>query len=204
MFEFLKTFTTKKSEPKKSSDITKVYNFDDIGKAVFCKTKRAKKLKISIKSHEEIRVTIPYSCTFKMADDFLNENTNWIIEKQQGLKARHSSELFDDKYIKQLRKEAKIFLPKRTEELAEIYNFQYKKVYIKNQKTRWGSCSHVNNINLNINLMRLPKHLIDYVILHELMHTRHKNHGPKFWYDLNQLVPDVSTYRYELRKYNLV
>lgn len=82
---------------------------------------------------------------------------------------------------KVLRVEAKSFLTKRVAELASIHGFQYGKLSFRNQKTLWGSCSYHNNISLNIQLMRLPLHLIDYVIIHELCHTVHKNHSAKFW-----------------------
>lgn len=89
--------------------------------------------------------------------------------------------------VRALRKEAKDYLPVRVAILAAKHNFTYKNTAIKNAKTRWGSCSFENNINLNLHLMRLPEHLIDYVILHELVHTRVKNHSKDFW-QLLQLV----------------
>ncbi|WP_439182936.1 M48 family metallopeptidase [Carboxylicivirga taeanensis] len=80
-----------------------------------------------------------------------------------------------------LRLEAKRFLPGRLTYLAQQHAIKYQNVTIKNLKSRWGSCSAVNNINLNLHLMRLPDHLIDYVLLHELCHVHEKNHGPHFW-----------------------
>jgi predicted metal-dependent hydrolase len=86
-----------------------------------------------------------------------------------------------------LRKEAKAYLPVRTKFLAEKYGFKFFGVCVKNLRSRWGSCSTVNNINLNIHMMRLPDHLVDYVILHELIHTVHKNHGKQFWQALDNV-----------------
>ncbi|MBS2210040.1 M48 family metallopeptidase [Carboxylicivirga mesophila] len=80
-----------------------------------------------------------------------------------------------------LRLEAKRFLPGRLSWLAQQHNISFRNVTIKNLKTRWGSCSATNNINLNLHLMRLPDQLIDYVLLHELCHVHEKNHGPHFW-----------------------
>ncbi len=80
-----------------------------------------------------------------------------------------------------LRVEAREYLPERVEKLSRKYGFAYKQLYIKNTKSCWGSCSGVNNINLSLYLMRLPYHLIDYVILHELCHTLEKNHSKNFW-----------------------
>jgi predicted metal-dependent hydrolase len=102
-----------------------------------------------------------------------------------------------------LRVEAKKYLPERTEELAKKYNFNFKKVFVKNVKTRWGSCSGVNNINLNIHLMRLPDELIDYIILHELAHTVEKNHSKNFWKLLDSLTGDAKTIDKKLKKYRL-
>lgn len=77
--------------------------------------------------------------------------------------------------------EAKEFLPVRVSQLASSNGFSFGNVAVKRIKSRWGSCSHQNNINLSVYLMQLPDYLIDYVILHELCHTVEKNHGPKFW-----------------------
>lgn len=101
------------------------------------------------------------------------------------------------------RAEAKEYLPKRINELAEIHNFAFKKLYIKNLKSRWGSCSGVNNINLSIHLMRLPKHLIDYVILHELVHTIHKNHSFRFWDCLEKHIPYSKELAKKIRTFNI-
>ena len=101
------------------------------------------------------------------------------------------------------KKEAKSYLPFRVKELAEQYNFKFKNVTIKNSKTRWGSCSSNNNINLNINLINLPLKLIDYVILHELVHTVEKNHSTNFWNLLNTYLPNAKNLNRELNKYAL-
>lgn len=86
-----------------------------------------------------------------------------------------------------LRLEAKRFLPGRLAYLAKQHNIHYQNVTIKNLKSRWGSCSATNNINLNLHLMRLPDQLIDYVLLHELCHVHEKNHGPHFWARLDMM-----------------
>ncbi len=99
-----------------------------------------------------------------------------------------------------LKIEGENYLPKRLKELAEKFNFKYKKVFLKTQKTRWGSCSYFNNINLNINLMTLSDDLIDYVLVHELCHTKEKNHGVGFWNLMEKCMPDAKKLRYELKK----
>ena len=105
--------------------------------------------------------------------------------------------------IEALRKEAKKILPQRLEELAKKHGFKYNKVAIRNAKTRWGSCSYRNNINLNLHLARLDGDLIDYVILHELCHTVEKNHGAKFWALLHKHMPNATELRKKLKAVRL-
>lgn len=105
--------------------------------------------------------------------------------------------------IKIYRVEAKYYLPPRVARLAQKHHFNYNKVYIKFQKTLWGSCSGKLNINLNLNLMRLKSKLRDYVILHELLHTRIRNHSEKFWSELSKYVANPRQKDACLNKYNL-
>lgn len=115
-----------------------------------------------------------------------------------------ASQQFIRKMIEEAwRVEAKDYLPTRIKELASIHNFKFQNVFVKNIKTRWGSCSSVNNINLSIHLMRLPTHLIDYVIVHELVHTIHKHHQKSFWDCLESLMPNSKEFAKEVRKVNI-
>jgi predicted metal-dependent hydrolase len=99
--------------------------------------------------------------------------------------------------------EAKAYIPKKVDELAKINGFKYNKVSIKKASTRWGSCSSQNNINFNLQLMRLPSHLSEYVILHELVHTVEKNHQDPFWNLLEKVLPGARKFDKELNNYNL-
>ena len=102
-----------------------------------------------------------------------------------------------------LRIEAKKYIPNRVEELSKKFGFKYNKVFLKNLRSRWGSCSWQNNINLNIHLMRLPYELIDYVILHELAHTIHKNHSKLFWGKLEDVITDSKIFDKQMKNYSL-
>jgi len=112
-------------------------------------------------------------------------------------------EIFRHLYIEVLRKEAKFYLPTRVYTLAEKHGFKYNDLRIKNLKSRWGSCSSMNNINLNVHIMKLPMHLIDHIILHELTHTVHKNHGPNFYKLLEKVCPNAKIYVKELKEYDI-
>lgn len=100
-----------------------------------------------------------------------------------------------------LRTEAKSYLPQRVEKLASLHDFPYGKLTFRDNKSRWGSCSGRGNISLNIQLMRLPNRCIDYVIVHELCHTKHPNHGPSFKNLLYTLMPEAPQIEKEMRNY---
>ena len=87
--------------------------------------------------------------------------------------------------------------------MAEKHRFKFNAVFIKNNKTLWGSCSSSNNINLNLHLLRLPDHLADYVIIHELCHTVEKNHGVQFWKLMDTILGDAKKLSKELRNYSI-
>lgn len=86
------------------------------------------------------------------------------------------------------RYEAKKLLVPKINELAHKHGFQINNITIRNNKRNWGSCSSKNNISLNLQMMKLPDDLIEYILLHELVHTRIKNHGPQFWAKLDELT----------------
>ena len=142
-----------------------------------------------------------------------NKNTIKLIVKNKVIYAFYPSyaDVKDERVQKAIRRaiietwriEAKEYLSERVEKLASEHGFKFNKVFIKNAKTRWGSCSATNNINLNLQLMRLPERLIDYIILHELTHTIHKNHGKDFWNLLNNISGNAKILKREIKKYNL-
>jgi predicted metal-dependent hydrolase len=103
-----------------------------------------------------------------------------------------------------MRFEAKKYLPVRTREIASKYKLPVGEVSVRNNKTRWGSCSGKNNISLNIHLMRLPDELIDYVIYHELAHIKVKSHGKPFWQYMELILPGARRIDKKLNKYHLV
>ncbi len=101
--------------------------------------------------------------------------------------------------VKVLKIEAQQLLPGRLRQLAQDHGFSYKSVIIKRLSSRWGSCDRQGNITLNCYLMQLPWYLIDYVLLHELTHTRIMAHGPKFWAELGKYIPSLPAIRKEIR-----
>lgn len=123
-----------------------------------------------------------------------------LIKKQAALQSRP---LVTTEDVERMRREAKAQLPRRVAELAHLYGFDYAGLTIRDSKTRWGSCSGRNTISLSLYLMQVPEHLQDYVILHELCHTVHHDHSPRFW-ALMDTVTDGRAHalRAELRRYH--
>jgi predicted metal-dependent hydrolase len=103
--------------------------------------------------------------------------------------------------VRALKKESEILLPQRLAQLAAKHSFSYRSIAIKRLSSRWGSCSESNDIILNCYLIQLPWNLIDYVLLHELVHTRIMAHGEVFWAELAKYVPDLTATRKEIRTY---
>lgn len=101
-----------------------------------------------------------------------------------------------------LRKEAKAHLPKRISFLAQQHGFTYSSLRFTHASSRWGSCNDKQAISLNIALMNLPFELMDYVLVHELAHTKHLNHSKDFWSEVERVDPDYKTHRAQLKRYN--
>ena len=132
-----------------------------------------------------------------------NTNVKVLISKKLSISSEENQLYIRNIILEIWRKEAKEYLPKRVKALAIDYDFNYQKLTIKNTKSRWGSCSFDNNINLSLHLMRISNELIDYVILHELVHTKVKNHSSKYWETLEKHCPNSKILDKELKKYSL-
>ena len=133
----------------------------------------------------------------------LKGNINVVYPLQLNTESKEVQEAIRKGIERALKIEAREYLPAKVERFAAKFGFVYNKLSLKNIKSRWGSCSVKNNINLSIHLMRLPEHLIDYVILHELVHTVHHNHSARFWTLLDKTTGGAKRLDKELGKYSI-
>ena len=159
---------------------------------------KGRRIGISIKP-EFVRVSVPRRESLESAQKFVESKIGWIKRRISEMNIR----IEKSKVLPEIdREDARKILNQRLVELATEHDFEYGKVSIRKQKTRWGSCSSQNNISLNQNLLHLTDALIDYVLLHELTHTRVKDHSPSFWDELETVCPDAKEKRRLLKTYS--
>ncbi len=160
------------------------------------KHRQAKRLKLAISCDGNLAVTLPWRMGFVSADDFIRKNAEWVLEKMKAMKKIGRKSLFarhdQVEYLK-LKEHARAMVARRLDKYAEFYGFKYGSVAIRNQKTRWGSCSSKGNLNFNYKILLLPQRHADYIIVHELCHLKEFNHGKRFWNLVSQTIPEYES-----------
>lgn len=160
---------------------SRTYNDPEIGPVRLVKSTRARRISVRVHPLKGVTVTVPQFCNYDAGLQVFVQHRGWVLKTMERQKpVREAASAVAPEQIEAMRQEAKMLLPRRLSELAERYGFSYGRVFIKHNSSNWGSCSARGNINLNLNLVRLPQLLRDHVILHELCHLRHPNHGPEF------------------------
>ena len=157
---------------------------------------RRKTIAIQVNSDLSVTVRAPYGVTEKYIEEFLNKNEAWISKRMNEIKVKKKSiesknveNVTLDK-IKILADQALKIIPTRVEYFARIIGVTYGNITIRNQKTRWGSCSSKGNLNFNCLLMLAPPEVLDYVVVHELCHRKQMNHSKAFWTEVEKVFPD--------------
>ena len=160
---------------------------------------RRKTLAVEIKSDGQIIVRAPYRMPKKEIDRFVLEKADWIekhlntVKKRQA--ARPQTKRLTSDEIRELADKALIDIPERVRHYAPYVGVTYGRITIRNQKTRWGSCSAKGNLNFNCLLMLAPPEVRDYVVVHELCLRLEMNHSTRFWAQVEKVLPDYRIHK---------
>lgn len=155
-------------------------------------------LSIQILPDGQVLVRSPYSVSDSRIAAFVKEKSDWITKHLQ--KKNPGAPSFTDEQIRELAQRAVKEIPARVKYFAPLIGVTYGNITIRNQKTRWGSCTAEGNLNFNCLLMLAPPHVVDYVVIHELCHRIELNHSPRFWAEVEKICPDYALHRKWLKE----
>lgn len=168
-------------------------------------SKRAKRLRLSIHHDGSFIVTTPKNLHLNTIKQFIIKKSQWILDKLDYFsKFTNSFKIKNTKsdFIK-YKETAKKLVEEKISKFNKIYKFKFNKINIKNQKTRWGSCSKKGNLNFNYKIALLPEELAEYIVVHELCHLGEFNHSVKFWNLVAKTIPEYLKIRDELKRSGL-
>ena len=167
---------------------------------------RSKRKTIGIEITREAKVLVraPEGVSTAKIRRFVEEKEEWIgrslWKMHLRIRALGEMEPMTPERLKELTEAAKETLPGKVAHYAKLVGVTYGQITIRNQKTRWGSCSTKGNLNFNCQLMRLPEEIIDYVVVHELCHRKEMNHSERFWAEVEKVLPDYQARRLWLKE----
>lgn len=167
--------------------------------------RRSKNVRITIKQDGSVLVTAPMRTPVYFIKKFIEEKEDWIntqVDKFKQMPVSPLDKLGKDDY-KKYKHQALELVRDRISYWSKIYGFQFGKVNVRDQKTRWGSCARNGNINFNYKILFLPERLRDYIIVHEICHLKEFNHSQRFWNLVSKTLPDYKELRKELVKGNI-
>lgn len=174
---------------------------------ILVKSSRRRSISIQIGTDGKMTVRIPYFVTFKMVEHFLWEKKDWIY-KHYTESLSHNDEDFhspisaneDPALVNKHKKYARKIFAARVAAFQPLTGGEYTSITIRDQKTRWGSCSGRGTLSFNWRLILAPPEILDYVVVHELCHLTHMNHSKEFWGLVGKVIPDYKERRKWLKE----
>lgn len=189
------------------SDCRKCINMQDNIKIQIIKSRR-KTIGLEVHTDGQVIVRAPLRISSRELDKFINEHINWIESKIKLMEERKYKKIStgapsidsitDEEWLS-----IKNAFAGRVKYYCNIMEVNVSRITIRNQKTRWGSCSAKGNVNFNYQLYYMPEELMDYVIVHELSHRRYMNHSSLFWKEVEKYCPEYKRCRQRLKQYEL-
>lgn len=163
---------------------------------IFVKRSNRKTLSIEIGKDLNLYVKAPLNLSDSEIMTFIKSKSAWIekhmlmMKKRQEEDSKNAQPMLSNEEIRALADKALEYIPKRVEYFAKKLGVTYNRITIRNQTTRWGSCSGKKNLNFNCLLMLMPKEMIDYTVVHELCHLKELNHSKNFYKLVESILPD--------------
>ena len=168
------------------------------------KKSRRRSISIHVSDDKNIVVKVPLSTPEFVAKNFINEKKDWILKQIAKLEVQKQQALYMGlltvEEIRQLKKKARILIPERVDYYSKISGIPYNRIFIRLQKSRWGSCSVEGNLNFNCLLVLMPHEVLDSVVVHELCHRRHMNHSREFYDEVLKIYPDYKKWNKWLKE----
>lgn len=160
---------------------------------------------IEITEEASVLIRAPYWVKKQEIERFVKEKSDWIEKSRKKVLARReeiaSQKKLTAEELHQLADQASVVIPEKVKSYAGRIGVSYGRITIRNQKTRWGSCSAKGNLNFNCLLMLTPERVQDYVVVHELCHRKEMNHSERFWKEVERILPDYRERRKWLKEY---
>lgn len=168
----------------------------DIGTIELSRRRGLKNIRLSVTHNGAVRLSLPWYVPKAVGIEFIKSKKEWIKKhpNQKPAITKDEEEILRQKTVDEV-------IP-RLRQLAKIYSKQINKTKAKKLRSRWGSCDQDKNISLSLYLAQLPPDLVDYVLCHELAHTKHLNHSRKFWQEVSLMAPNYKILKKELKKFN--
>ena len=162
-------------------------------------------MRIAVYCDSSVVVTVPLGLDFTHAEKFIKAKFSWIIKSLENFKPYRNRVRIKSvrRDYSKYREQALLLARAKVAQWNNLYGFAYSRVNIKNQKTRWGSCSKKGNLNFNYKIVHLKNRLVDYLVVHELCHLKEFNHGKNFWSLVSQSMLDYKVLRKELHGFTL-
>lgn len=169
------------------------------------RSKRAKRMRLAVYCDGSVVVTTPAGVQVSVVEKFFSNKKQWVADKINFFKSIDSKSIrtFSEEDYLKYKDEASKLVHSRVKFFSKRHGFAFNKIFIKNQKTRWGSCTKNRNMNINYKIIFLPKKQQDYIIVHELCHLKEFNHSRKFWALVAKFLPDYLEIKSELRNHEL-
>ena len=176
-----------------------------LGEIECVRSVRARSIRLVVRSDGSLRLSYPIFANRSRAIAFAESRREWIEHTRQRLAERRANyPTITPQDVERLRREAREYIPEALHRLSSKHGFSYTTLRISSAHTRWGSCSGRNGISISLFVMLLPEHLREFIMLHELCHTRHHNHSKQFHNLLNTLVNgNEREYIKELKTYHI-